>query len=59
MVDMDNIVSLSKQRGLIFQSSEIDGADRGLAWNYEALILRRDVKRATKGGGAHVVKCQK
>jgi len=34
MVDMDKIVSLSKRRGFIFQSSELDSGDRGLSWNY-------------------------
>ena len=59
MVDMEKIVPLSKRRGFIFHSSEGDSGDRGLSWNYAAWILGRDVKRATKGGGAHVVKCQK
>jgi glycyl-tRNA synthetase len=46
MVDMDKIVSLSKRRGFIFQSSEIYGG-LGSAWDYGPLgvELKNNVKR--------------
>jgi glycyl-tRNA synthetase len=46
MVDMDKIVSLSKRRGFIFQSSEIYGGT-GSCWNYGLLgvELKNNVKR--------------
>src|SRR5262245_19075744 len=46
MVDMDKIVSLSKRRGFIFQSSEIYGG-LGSAWDYGPLgvDLKNNVKR--------------
>jgi len=45
MVDLDTIVSLSKRRGFIFQSSEIYGG-LGSAWDYGPLgvELKRNVK---------------
>jgi glycyl-tRNA synthetase len=47
MVDMDKIVSLSKRRGFIFQSSEIYGGT-GSCWDYGPLgvELKNNVKRA-------------
>jgi glycyl-tRNA synthetase len=47
MVDMDRIVSLSKRRGFIFQSSEIYGGT-GSCWDYGPLgvELKNNVKRA-------------
>jgi glycyl-tRNA synthetase len=46
MVDMDKIVSLSKRRGFIFQSSEIYGGT-GSCWDYGPLgvALKNNVKR--------------
>jgi glycyl-tRNA synthetase len=46
MIDMDKIVSLSKRRGFIFQSSEIYGG-LGSAWDYGPLgvELKNNVKR--------------
>ena len=46
MVDMEKIVSLSKRRGFIFQSSEIYGG-LGSAWDYGPLgvELKNNVKR--------------
>jgi glycyl-tRNA synthetase len=46
MVDMDTIVSLSKRRGFIFQSSEIYGGT-GSCWDYGPLgvQLKNNVKR--------------
>ncbi|HEU4340734.1 MAG TPA: glycine--tRNA ligase [Candidatus Binatia bacterium] len=46
MVDMDKIVSLSKRRGFIFQSSEIYGG-LGSAWDYGPLGVefKNNVKR--------------
>jgi glycyl-tRNA synthetase len=46
MVDMDKVVSLSKRRGFIFQSSEIYGG-LGSAWDYGPLgvELKNNVKR--------------
>jgi glycyl-tRNA synthetase len=46
MVDMDKIVSLSKRRGFIFQSSEIYGGT-GSCWDYGPLgvELKNNVKR--------------
>jgi glycyl-tRNA synthetase len=46
VVDMDKIVSLSKRRGFIFQSSEIYGG-LGSAWDYGPLgvELKNNVKR--------------
>ena len=45
MVEMDKIVSLSKRRGFIFQSSEIYGGT-GSCWDYGPLgvELKNDVK---------------
>ncbi len=45
MVDMDTIVSLSKRRGFIFQSSEIYGGT-GSCWDYGPLgvELKRNIK---------------
>ncbi len=45
MVDLDTIVSLSKRRGFVFQSSEIYGG-LGSAWDYGPLgvELKRNVK---------------
>ena len=47
MVDMDKIVSLSKRRGFIFQSSEIYGGT-GSCWDYGPLgvELKNNVKAA-------------
>ena len=47
MVDMDKVVSLSKRRGLIFQSSEIYGGT-GSCWDYGPLgvELKNNVKAA-------------
>jgi glycyl-tRNA synthetase len=47
MVEMDKIVSLSKRRGFIFQSSEIYGGT-GSCWDYGPLgvELKNNVKRA-------------
>ena len=47
MVDMDKIVSLSKRRGFIYQSSEIYGGT-GSCWDYGPLgvELKNNVKRA-------------
>ena len=45
MVDMETLVSLSKRRGFVFQSSEIYGG-LGSAWDYGPLgvELKRNVR---------------
>ncbi|AKG53734.1 glycyl-tRNA synthetase [Dehalogenimonas sp. WBC-2] len=46
-VDMDKIVSLSRRRGFVFQSSEIYGAPGG-CWDYGPLgvLLKNNIKQA-------------
>ena len=55
MVDMDKIVSLSKRRGFIFQSSEIYGG-LGSAWDYGPLgvELKNNVKRVWWRDNVHL-----